>query len=259
MSAEIKNTKETGIDSYIIKVEKPIGKASPISDEVEAFLFLHGFPADRGTKNHDIAEAVTNKTGINSFVLHYRGLGKAKAGFSFTESVKESLEVARFLIDKYKIKKLHLVGHSWGGLVALNIFKNISEAKIGNLILLAPFSVFPNDNSISDWLDQIEIDSPNLFLEKSRGFAKQNFYNVKNLYDPVKIAKHVKVVAGQVKIIEALNDAEVPNKTIHQLASYFNESPCILALSLDHSFLNDRQLIIKSVIDLLVPCALKDK
>ena len=69
------------------------------SPSPEACLFLHGFPAasrefPMQEKNQDIAAAIAQHLGMDSFVTHYRGLGLSKGRFSFIDSIEESCVVA---------------------------------------------------------------------------------------------------------------------------------------------------------------------
>ena len=235
------------IKSYVIHITKNKTLTNKIN---EAYLFLHGFPANLGTKNQDIAESLTFATGINSFVLHYQGLGNSGGKFSFTESVKESIQAAHDLISKYEIKYLHIVGHSWGGLVGINVFKSIQSQR-GKLILLAPFTVFPTDDSINNWLDSVEVEFPNLFISSESGFAKKNFYETKISYDPLKVIKEVKIEKNQVTITEAFNDPEVPNETTQALGELFNIAVKPITLNLDHSFLKDRKMVTETVLKIV--------
>lgn len=231
--------------SYVLEVSIPNKVTKP---QASAYLFLHGFPATKGTKNQDIAEALTRATGIKCYVLHFRGLGASEGHFSFVDTLEEARTVAAHLINQYGIKTLNIVGHSWGGLVGIDLFQTLPQKNRGQLILMAPFSEFPQDASIRNWLNTIEQNKQVKFSNETLGFATQNFYAVETLRSPLSNLQNIQLSQHQIVIIEAKDDPEVPNAATKNLAAYFNSFPTFITLDLDHSFLNDRNLIIETVV-----------
>lgn len=181
-------------------------------------------------------------------MLHFQGLGNSTGPFSFTNTLEEAHLVSMHLIKEHGVQTLNIVGHSWGGLVGLELFQNLPKENRGQLILMAPFSEFPQDASIRNWLNTIEQNKQVKFSNETVGFAAQNFYAVETLRSPLSNLKNIQLSQHQIIIIEAKNDPEVPNAATKNLAAYFNSFPTFITLDLDHSFLNDRNLIIETVV-----------
>ncbi len=219
----------------------------------EAYLFLHSFPGTRG-KNEDIAEATSHKTGCNSYILHYAGLGLASGKpFDFIKSIEESIQLARSLLDKYKI--LHLVGHSWGGLIALNIFSSIfTPAQRGQLILLAPFTEFPHDGSVESWLIPIAEQQDIIqFSHANPEKVKDNFFSVETIYNPRKNLTRLALKNKQVALIEAIDDPDVPKQSTDSLYKLLSQECQVQRIQLedDHCFNNNRAAIITAVLGVI--------
>lgn len=101
----------------------------------ECVVFFHGFPADSG-KNEDIAEYICATSKKDAFVPHFSGLGLSEGLFSFRNSILDSLQFLDQLANTYS--KMHIIGHSWGGLVAINLLFRRND--LGKIILLAPLT-----------------------------------------------------------------------------------------------------------------------
>ncbi len=111
----------------------------------ELVIFFHGFPG-RTTKNEDVFNFVNEKLGYSTHLFHYKGLGRSKGHFSFLSSIEFSISLAKKLSNDFK--KIHIIGHSWGGLVGVNAFCNVDEQKRGALILLNPLVKIPGQEQI---------------------------------------------------------------------------------------------------------------
>ena len=57
------------------------------------------------------------------------------------------MEITTDLINAEGYKKIHIVGHSWGGLVTLNVLREI-PSNVGQVVLLNPLTEFPKDSDI---------------------------------------------------------------------------------------------------------------
>lgn len=237
----------TNSDSYVLCFQPNS------SSNKESYLFLHSFPGTQG-KNEDIAETVSLKTGCDSYVIHYAGLGCATdKKFDFIKSVEEAIQLARFLTEKYE--KIHLVGHSWGGLIALNLFNSILTLdQRGQLILLAPFTEFPLDGSVESWLIPMASKKDGiLFSHEDPNKVRDNFFSVEKIYPPRKNLDQLKFQNKQVAIIEAIHDPDVPNHSTASLFQLLNQQNEIQFYHLqdDHSFSKNRPTIIAAVLTVI--------
>lgn len=116
------------------------------SNSSEVILFLHGYPADQGTRNRDIAVPVAKETRIDVFIIHYPGLGNSPGQFAFSNSLQASQQFYEFLVNSKKHTKVHLFGHSWGGFVALNLAK--TNASAGTVTVASPFLRIPKGHDL---------------------------------------------------------------------------------------------------------------
>jgi len=222
------------------------------SNNKEAYLLFPGFPGTQG-KNEDIAEAIFKKTQLETFVIHYTGLTTNPGPdetFDFLKSVDESIQFVKSLLVQYE--KLHLVGHSWGGLIALNIFSKVfTSEQRGKLILLAPFTEFPKDGSVENWLIPMATKQEHFrFSYKNPEDVRNNFFAVEKTYSPRDHLDQLKIQDEQITLIEAINDPDVSNYSTDSLYQILNRQGKIQRFHLqdDHCFIGDRLAIINTVL-----------
>ena len=211
----------------------------------EAILFLHGFPANLGNKNFDVATAVHQKTGSDVFLIHYRGLGESPGAFSFSDSVQESMTLAKELVQQRGYEKLHLVGHSWGGLIALNILKSLGKTQ-GKTILLSPLSHFPDQETSAAIITSIKADLPKIFGSKTNNEVLADLAKAEAQFGPLNLVHEVD--GKSVLIVQARHDDEVPPAATKVLMSKFKESPKYIELDQGHSFFESRHELITTII-----------
>ena len=192
----------------------------------DAVLFLHGFPADSG-KNEDIAEKIKKK---DAFIFHYAGLGNSSGVFSFYSSIQDAIQLSKILLRQYS--KLHLVGHSWGGLVCLNIIRELVSLKLepsclGQIALLAPFSKFTDDLTFEQEVEKGLRD----FIESRKQLRHESANNysvetltrdlefVKKACSPIDFISSIPFRKDQLTIIQGTKDEVVLPADTRQLVS----------------------------------------
>ncbi len=122
----------------------------------EAVLFIHGasFPSAlaSGFRMGGISWADhLSKAGYDVFALDFLGYGKSDRydymsdnGDEFAHNsggidvVKDIDLTIDYIQDNFKVKKLHLIGHSWGATVSGH-YATLYPEKIAKLVLFAPF------------------------------------------------------------------------------------------------------------------------
>lgn len=111
-------------------------------------ILLHAFPGFE--KNLDMAQAL-RRQGFNILFFHYRGTWGSGGHFSWANSLKDVHTAIDYLlkpktIEKYRIdpNQIHLVGHSWGGMLSL-------KAGGTNPAIKCVVSIAPED--WTQWLD----------------------------------------------------------------------------------------------------------
>lgn len=225
-------TRVTEYPGYLLRLCE--GPATP-----RAILFFHGFPANRGVKNLDLADYIHRKFKEDTYLLHYKGLGESPGEFKFTESIAEASQVVDFIVRNQPYKEICLVGHSWGGLVSINLAQRHPE-KVKNLILISPFCEVKKTDPLYDWfVSSAREDFKNIFGEQSEAEVTRDFDQIleKHLpkYMAPKLADHI-----QVSVIQAGRDDVTPPSTAKATLSFFKTAPTYIELDQDHSFTQNR-------------------
>jgi len=210
-----------------------------------AILFLHGFPADSG-KNEDIAEGLSkSELDVDCYIIHYAGLGLSNGIFSFCQSIIDSTELAETLI-KMDYKSLYLVGHSWGGLVSLNIMNSLQKC-INSCILLAPVTLLPNEEvtreMLSTFIKSREVNGTLYSLD----ILLDEYKIIRSQYNPFKIFTNLS--GKNISIIQGLNDVVTPPNGSRSFSKLFFPAIPVEEVDDDHWFNNDRNRIYNLIFD----------
>lgn len=212
----------------------------------EAILFLHGLPANKYLKNLDLAIETHKNLNNDVFLRHYSGLGEAPGEFLFTRSVFETIELIKWLVEVKKYKNINLVGHSWGGLVAVNCASALPE-KIKSILLLSPFCFTSQKESLYKWfIEDIRKDCPGIFGKQSPDVIASDFNQILNSHLPLnlaeKIDKNIKI-----RIIQSKNDDVTPSATTKMFAQKLQGQHKYIELDQDHGFLQSREELVKEI------------
>jgi proline iminopeptidase len=99
-----------------------------------AIIFLHGGPGYNSFSfEFSTAQELANN-GFHVIVYDQRGSGRTEKDTTSKFNFTEAFEDLNLIYNKYKIEKATLVGHSFGGTLAI-LFSNNYPAKVENLIL----------------------------------------------------------------------------------------------------------------------------
>ncbi|MGE3760341.1 MAG: hypothetical protein AB7H97_21430 [Pseudobdellovibrionaceae bacterium] len=201
-------------------------------------LIFHGFPS-RKTKNLDLAQELCWRTGDDGLILHYPGLGKSPGPFSFVASVTKSLEFVKTeVLPRYE--KINLIGHSWGGLVSLNVSELLGE-KLGKMLLFSPFNAIPKDEELKIFVSHLMKTVQIEYWGSTHENSCAEIETLRLQYNPRDIAKKMKWKPNQVTILQAINDEPVPERTTREFARLF-DLPCKYEeMDIDHSFITERE------------------
>jgi pimeloyl-ACP methyl ester carboxylesterase len=204
-----------------------------------AVIFLHGFPADSG-KNEDVAKHLTETFKVDCFVFHYKGLGKSNGLFSFTSSIADSLKITKKIKLEIGYRRLFVIGHSWGGLVALNIMREF-QRNIDKCILLAPFCLLPDEinasQMIQDFIDAKREHNINYdFITMYTDFLK-----IREKSSPFEFASTID--EKKLSIIQGTDDIVSLPEGYLRLIKSFNKLPLSIQVQDDHWFKNRTRLI----------------
>jgi len=210
-----------------------------------AVLFLHGFPANRNVKNLDLADVVHRASGRDCFVLHYRGLGESPGDFRFTESIKEAVTVAQRLAKSHG--SVTIVGHSWGGLVAMNVTEQCATL-VDRLILLSPLCELDRANSLYDWiLNGVKTDCPGVYGKLSQQEIQSELDGVLERYEPKNIVGKIPATLP-ITLIQAALDVTTPATAAKALLPYFLGEVKYVELAQDHSFSQSRRELADTIL-----------
>lgn len=214
----------------------------------EAILFLHGYPANQSDKNRGIAEAITRQTNIDSFIIHYPGLGNSPGQFSFKKSIQISNEFYDFLVKK-GYEKVHIFGHSWGGLVGLSIFSKRPQKDI-QLILVSPFLVIPEGSALTGLVNVVYASTEEFLKHTSPQAVVSELQEIGTLNNFKSFQRDVMANIQRVSLFQAITDDETPVDTAREFVKPI-PSLNYVELNTDHSFISARDQLIELAIKAL--------
>ncbi len=217
----------THVSFYISDIAKPGPKC---------FIFLHGFPSIRSRQNLDLAEAVSKTFHANCFIPHYRGLGISPGRFFLQSSLQDARECLKKI--SLTFSKVHLVGHSWGGMISLNLLKEFPNL-VASLTLISPLLDFKiTDDSIVGLVRDVRADYPTLFTDISEEEQIADAEVIHKSHRPIVWSQDILQVP--LLVFQAAADHYTPKEQTLQLLQSWGPRSQYLELPLDHSFLNDR-------------------
>ena len=221
-----------------------------------AVILSHGFPSQpfedpKLEKNWDLAQMVNDNLGVDSFLMHYSGLGKSHGEFSFLESVQDSLKLSREIQARFKYDRIHLIGHSWGGLITMNIYAALPVALRGAVVLLSPFTIFPDDEVLEAILREIDEESDIPYRYPTMEAVVADFQSVKHEHSPIQLVDTHGFRGDRFMILQAQNDGAVPEENTRRFVSRFSTPPVYEEVQTDHKFLVDRDMWLSMIIKFL--------
>lgn len=206
-----------------------------------AVLYLHGYPADKGVKNRDIAQRVFEQTYLDAFIIHYPGLGLSPGEFTFDQAVEASDRFAKRLLEEYPT--LHLYGHSFGGLVAVELTKR-NQSRIGRVCLASPLNILPSGDALRELSNFIYSQTSPLLSHLSQEDFFKNAELLAKEFSPRDSISSIDLSHREFLCIQAANDAEVPAATTSEFVRLFQSASLQYeVLDTDHSFMDCREVV----------------
>lgn len=116
------------------------------SKNLPAVIILTGGPGNSYNQLEGLAERISHK--FRSILLEQRGTGKSIPIplDSTTINLKNVTQDIKTLMDRLYLKKSIILGHSWGGILAMNFSAKFPES-VEHLILIAPGTYKDIENS----------------------------------------------------------------------------------------------------------------
>jgi esterase/lipase len=210
----------------------------------EAIFIFHGFPSQKN-RNKDIAYALSKSTNHTIIVHHYQGLGESLGEFTFFESLDNAEKFIKHHLKLGKYKKIHFVGHSWGGFISLNMLRKFPII-VDKIFLLSPFNQVPENKNLTILVDALFHEYPHCFFKTTKAKVKKDFMNVEKKYDLIKFLKTY-TSTQKIKILQAKNDLAVPESTTRHLSQLLGRACKYQEVKIDHSFTEQRAQTIKAI------------
>jgi pimeloyl-ACP methyl ester carboxylesterase len=206
-----------------------------------AFLFFHGFPADTN-KNEDFAKALA-EINSHSFVLHYSGLGASNGLFSLAATIEEAKNLLHFVKNKSTYKSIYIIGHSWGGLVAINLLKQI-PFQFKKAALLAPFCILPDEQIATEILEDFCINQKqNHNRQYDINALLKEYKTIKLKNDLIDVGSALKNTTTPILIIQGTHDiVSIPEGAMKLSMSLGNTSQ-LIEVDDEHHFINRDKII----------------
>lgn len=152
-----------------------------------AVLFLHGYPANLGDKNRDL---INSKCDYDQYIIHHVGLGNSKGEFSFKKSISACKKIYDLLKEKYQF--VTIVGHSWGGFVALNIPADFR-------VLISPFMITDDDQALKQTIQSVYSTTKNFIPHLTEQEVTDEIFSLPRKFN-----------LKNIRVIQASNDIETP-------------------------------------------------
>jgi pimeloyl-ACP methyl ester carboxylesterase len=152
---------DTGITIYT--VEKKLKRSIPKKNR-EAVLLIHGFGIgypyyDLQFKDYSMMEFLARR-GFYVYAVDQRGYGRSTPVSGLTirgeQSAEDLKSVIDFIKEKAGVDKVNLVGHSWGGVVAIILAGRFHEDVEGMVVIGSPYkAMHPGFQGAADALIEL--------------------------------------------------------------------------------------------------------
>ena len=210
-------------------------------------VFLHGFPGVRSKQNREIAKAVSERTGRDAHVLLYSGINDAPGLFSFESCLAEVHAYIESLRNQ-GITRFDLVGHSWGGFLALTLASKYPDS-VRKLVLMSPLLKFHPVADAFTSFSAMQSNYPEFKFHGVQELASEFFaMNEKFPTDQFieKLPRDLPVL-----FLQAEADEVTPTKVAQSKLELFPNQPEFTLAKTDHSFLTNREWTVNTISNFL--------
>ena len=166
----------------------------------EAIVIFHGFPGQPPAAEVEkyrnvprmrieLAKALVAANQIDAYLPSYEGLGESRGKFRFDRSVTRSGELALEIAAR-GYRRLHVAGHSWGGLVAFNVHRSLG-ARAGRLVLLAGLLDLESEQRVRTRLSKYLVNYPEILGSDAGALdrAAADLDGTRRSYNPMTLAE----------------------------------------------------------------------
>jgi len=224
------------IGGHTVVYELP-GDGHALKGARDAIVLLHGFPADT-TKNEDIAESIRAELGADVYIPHQPGLGDCPGTFSFEGALLAMEELLADIVTRHDYRSIVLLGHSWGGFIALHLATKAVHPNI-RLVLLSPLFVFPASDDIRGILED---------FANARGLLKNDAQYVEKLLAETERLRGVRLqppshLAGRIYVYHGEQDEVIPAASTRLLAAHLPPDSLVEFVNDDHWYTETRAIL----------------
>ncbi|SOC39669.1 alpha/beta hydrolase family protein [Ureibacillus acetophenoni] len=225
-------------------------------------LLLHGFPGV--ILNLDIATTLQEK-GWNVLVINYRGSWGSQGNYSFSNAIEDVQAALKYIrqeevAQEYRIDlgRIGLVGHSFGGFLALKTATLDPSIQVVASLSGANFSLFINmikENPEMEARIIHMLEESAFFLKESTG--EKLLQEVREHEDEWNTFLFAPTLANRKLLITAVsNDEELPKEYFHDPFVQILEESGVqfesVLFDTDHNYLNKRTELTNTIHDWLV-------
>ena len=203
-------------------------------------LIFHGFPSEKGNRNQDLANFISEKSGNPCLIIHYGGLGQSLGEFSFLGAIVDSIKILKSILSDVSYSELNLIGHSWGGLVALFLADEI-RSKISKILLLSPYIFIPEREEMKVVLAAFKSELPHILRNEIGDYIEQ-VETIRNQFEQLDLNW-----IRNLQVIYAENDDTVELVKIREVLRHKKIGHKVKTVDQDHSFLKNRESALEVV------------
>lgn len=207
-------------------------------ESTDGIFVFHGFPSQKN-RNKDLAFNLSQSTQASVFVHHYEGIGESLGQFYFESTVANASRYVEQIQKDFGLKRIHFLGHSWGGFVSLNLLPTFAPV-LGSLVLYSPFTQIPEHTGIDELADILMNEYPHLFFHRTRIEVIEEFKAMQKRFTYHKELAKLQW-QGPTLVLQALNDASTPEIRTKEILPFLGKNVKYLELEIDHSFTVNRQ------------------
>ncbi len=204
----------------------------------EAFLLLHGLPGQFST-NLDLGFMLAAKKSLPCFFPYAQGLGRSPGKPSLINHIEKLSEFLDFLKAEHGKDRFHLIGHSWGGFMAVNIWRKHPDA-FKTVTLMAPLLEMPPNDAVRARIDSLaEVNNKIQGYDVDVETMIQESELMGGHFLPMNQVVELKELGFKARILHGNQDEVIPVEHSQNFAQVFEGDVDVIAYD-DNHYLVDR-------------------
>lgn len=203
----------------------------------DGIFIFHGFPSQKN-RNKDLAHFLFESTKASIFVHHYEGIGESLGKFYFEKSLVAAKNYVDHIKKEFKLKRIHFLGHSWGGFISLNLLSAFAH-DLCSLVLYSPFTQIPTNKGIDELAANLMKEYPNMFFHRTHSNVCAEFKFLQDNYNYPDALRQLHWQRPTL-ILQAQNDPLTPEEKTRTVLSLLGNNTQYIELGIDHSFTEKR-------------------